>query len=137
PPGILQRVMSAAFDYFSEFENDNFVTITDGTQSMSDDEAGATSPPEILINDFLRRRIQGAGCFVEYQESWRIDQGTRNLKSLPLATGKIGATFGDVTVHATLARGNDLRDRGIFASLRYMRIGYSGVPHGKVVANRA
>jgi hypothetical protein len=51
--GVFQRLVRSPLHDFSVFENDNFIAIANGAQSMSYDEARAAAAPEILIDVFF------------------------------------------------------------------------------------
>src|ERR1700730_4941294 len=129
--------MRAALNDLPVFEDNNFVAITNGAQAMGHDQARATASAKVLIDELFGCGIQSAGRFVEDQEGGRINQGARDLESLPLTTREIGSSLGDIALNSALARGDDVGDGGIFTGLGDVDIRHGGVPHSQVVSHGA
>ena len=67
---------------------------------MGDDQAGAASPPQVLVDRLLGQRIERAGRLVEDQDGRASGQRAGDLETLTLAAAEVLAALGDRVVVA-------------------------------------
>ena len=68
-----QRFMSAPFADNAVLQHDNFASLPNRAQSMSDDQAGATAAPDVLQNLRFGQRVKHAGGFIEDEQRRAAD----------------------------------------------------------------
>lgn len=84
--------MRSSLSDLSFLQNDDFICVSDGGESMSDHNDGLTKAfvsqdlIESLLDLMFRLSIQSTGCLIEEQDLWLSDESSSNSNSLLLAT---------------------------------------------------
>ena len=86
-------------------------------QAMGDEQHGHFAAQAVngFGKLFGRRRVQGAGGFIEHQDFGAFEQGARNGNALPLTTRKTGTAFADLGLVAIRQGFDGAVDFGQFA----------------------
>ncbi len=69
PTGGLQLVVGASLDDPTEFEDDDLISIANGAEPMSDDDAGAPPAAEVVVDDLLGLGVERTRGLVENQHT--------------------------------------------------------------------
>ena len=51
-------------------QDDDLVAISNGAESMGNDQASASAAAKVVVDQLLRLRIESAGGFIEDQNAW-------------------------------------------------------------------
>jgi hypothetical protein len=94
---MAQFFMGTPLYNLSSVEDNNLITITNGAQAMCNDDAGATPPSDIIINNFFRMGIQSAGSFIKDQDGGIVYQCSGDFQPLTLSTAKIVSSLINLT----------------------------------------
>ena len=112
--------MIAAFFNAVVTDDENFVGIFDGGQTVRDDDGGAAMGEffQAVLDHLLGRVVEGARCFVEDEDRRVLQEDARNGDTLLLTAGELDAAFTDEGVEA-FRQGFDVFEnvrtaRGIF-----------------------
>src|SRR5690349_10690940 len=89
-------------------EDDDFVAVPDGAQTMGDDDAGAAAPTQVRADALLGAGVEGAGGLVEDEDGRGADQRPGDLQSLTLPAGEVASVLFDWAVDAPVACGDDV-----------------------------
>jgi hypothetical protein len=76
--------VGTSLHYLSTFKDDDFITVSDGTQAMGNNQASTPPSPQILVNDFFRFRIQGTGGFIHDENRGVVYQSAGYFQPLSL-----------------------------------------------------
>ena len=82
--------MRALFDFVSFFDDNNLVSVDDGREAVRNDHHGELTSHlflvvvDRLLDCFLVDLIKSRGGFVEQQDSWLLDDCSRDGNSLLL-----------------------------------------------------
>ncbi len=89
--------MSTHFHYVSVVEDDNEVGMSDGAESVGDDEASAVlhELAERLLNKLFALRIEVAGGFIEDEDFGICEDGACDGESLALPSAEFDTPFTD------------------------------------------
>ena len=90
--------MRAAFNDAAAFEHDDFVAIADRAQAVGDDDAGAASAPQVVVDGFFGDRIKCSRRFVQDKDRGIANQSSGDFDALTLTTAEIRTAFIDVAV---------------------------------------
>ena len=91
-----QFFVGTTFCNVSVFQDDDFVCMTDGTDTVRDDELGRMGQPgEGLLDGIFRFHIQCAGRIIQHQHRCMLCKGPRDGNSLLLTAGQADAAFAD------------------------------------------
>ena len=78
--------MRAALNNLAELQNDDLVAISDGTQSVGNNQTRAAASPKVVVDCLFGAGVECARRFVEDEERWIADQGARDFQALTLAS---------------------------------------------------
>ena len=76
--------MGSPFDDPALLQHHDLVAVPDRAQPVSNDDAGAAAPPQIVVDDLFGDRIERAGRLVENDDGWIGNKRPRDLDSLTL-----------------------------------------------------
>ena len=94
-----QFFVGTTFCNVSVFQDDDFVCMTDGTDTVRNDELGRVGQPgEGLLDGIFRFHIQCAGRIIQHQYRCMLCQRPRDRNALLLAAGQADTAFADYGV---------------------------------------
>src|SRR3989304_177312 len=67
----------AALDHFPPIQYDDLIAVANGTETMRNDETGAATPSEVVVDAFFGYRIERAGGFVQHENRRGAAPGAR------------------------------------------------------------
>ena len=99
---VQQRVVIADLDDAALLNHDNFIGVSDGTESVSDHEGGASAEEfgEALLDQAFAVAVEVGGGFVEDQDFGVGEDRAGDGDALTLAAGEFEAAFADQGVEA-------------------------------------
>ena len=106
-------------------------------EPVGDDQAGAAAPAQVVVDDRLGLRVEGAGGLVEDQQARIAHQRPGDLQSLALAAGEVPRLLGDGRVVAAPALQQVAVNRRVDPSLDQPLRRDQLVPESQVVADRS
>ena len=142
-PGVLaladgeELVVSSALHDPAAGKDDDLVAVADRREPVGDDQAGATAPAQVVVDDHLGLRVERACGLVEDQEAGVADQGPGDLQPLALAAGEIPPLLADDRAISSPPLEQVAVDRRVDARLDQPVRGNRLVPERQILANRA
>src|ERR1039458_6500827 len=85
--------MGTALHHFAALQNNNLIGITDGTETMSHNQARIAAAAKAVINMFFAVGIKRTGGFVENENARVVDKRAGDLQALPLAAAQVAPAF--------------------------------------------
>ncbi len=125
--------MGAALHHFSCIKHNNFVTVTNGTEAVGNDDAGTASAAKVFVYRRFRNRIKSRSCLIHDKDAGIGGQSTGNFQTLPLSAAEILSALNDFCIVAFRAGNDNVMDTSILCRLHILVNGNSRIPHGDVV----
>src|SRR5260370_10620417 len=85
--------MRAALHDLAFREYDDFIAIANRTQTMSHDQARASSPVKVIYDNLFRLRIKRACRFIQNKKFGIRNQGARDFEALALSAAEVAPTL--------------------------------------------
>ena len=130
-----QLLMSANLNGTTRAQHDDAIAIADGAQAVSNEQAGAATASEMVIDQGLGLGVQRACSLVQHQQARVAHQRPGDLQALPLTAGKIPGSLRHERVVTPESPQQILMDRGPQARLDQSAAGDELVPEGQVVSH--
>src|SRR5215210_157823 len=137
PIHVAHLFVRPALYHLAPVEDDDLVAVADCAEPVCDYQAGASPPPEVVVYDALRRRVQRASRLVEDQDSGLADECPGYLQALALAAAEVVPSLFDFALVAARACRHVVVDASVLTGTNDARLGDAGVPEREVVLHRS
>ena len=94
--------MVSAFNDLSSFDHDDIISVSDGLESMSDDDDGTSLEERMegFCDLLFTERVEGARRFIEENDLRILQKYLRDGKSLLLSSAQANTSFSDLRIES-------------------------------------